>query len=197
MGYFYTDFQVLNPFRSAVPKGFYDPIKHHTGTDYACPVGTPLSLPEELTVELVAKQTEMGLVLYLRDKGDNILVFAHLSEVDVKIGDELNRNKIFAKSGNSGSRTTGAHLHSELISLIPTHGLEFMTRTLQGFSGYNINPHEYFTALPGEEPHYSDEAMNRLVEQKKIVFKRPPDQSVKWGDFAVLLDRLYQDKFNL
>jgi len=43
-----------------------------------------------------------------------VSLYAHLSEVAVSVGDFVSQGQVIGKSGNSGSRTTGAHLHFEL-----------------------------------------------------------------------------------
>lgn len=189
MGYFYTDFPVLNPFRSKVPKGFYDPIKGHSGTDYGTPKKTPLFLPISAKVELIAKQDQMGLTLYMSDPDDNVLVFAHLSKVDLKIGDEVPAGSVIALSGNSGTATTAPHVHFEIIAQTPTPGFEVMTRSLQGFSGYNIDPSKYLDDKQ-KPAHWSDEAMAWMVEHELIGHKHSHSASVSWGELSVVCQRL-------
>ena len=47
--------------------------------------------------------------------GDNIKYFiCHCSEIYVTVGQQVNQYDIIASSGNTGSRTTGPHLHLAL-----------------------------------------------------------------------------------
>jgi len=178
---------LTNPFRSEVPKGLYDPIKHHTGIDVVIPEKTPLSLPMRTKVELVARQPEMGLCLYLSDFDGNTLVLAHLSSVDAQIGDIAAKGKVVAFSGNSGSATTAPHVHVEIIAKKPTKGLEFMTRSLQGFDGFNIDPVPYFEKKM--TPHWSDEGMEWAKEHEIISYKHDPNDAVTWGELVTVLFR--------
>lgn len=127
---------------------FYDPVKGHTGIDLGHDEGTPLSLSVPLRIVDITEQQQMGKCVYAEDAWGNILVFAHLSEIFVTEGEVVKADQIFAETGNTGSATTGPHLHFEVISMQAEAGYEIMTRTLGRFSGYNIDPIAYWVALP-------------------------------------------------
>jgi hypothetical protein len=51
-------------------------------------------------------------VEYAREDGSKMqMYYAHLSSIDVKVGDTVNANQKLGVSGNTGTRTTGPHLH--------------------------------------------------------------------------------------
>ena len=51
-------------------------------------------------------------VEYERENGDKVKVsYLHLSSIDVKVGDEVSAGQKLGVSGNTGTRTTGEHLH--------------------------------------------------------------------------------------
>lgn len=51
-------------------------------------------------------------VEYQRENGNKVqLSYLHLNRVDVKIGDEVNAGQSLGVTGNTGTRTTGEHLH--------------------------------------------------------------------------------------
>lgn len=188
----FLGFDLTNPFRSDKPKGFYDKVKRHTGCDYAMPVGTPISLPIQTKVELISKQPEMGLTLYLNDFNGNLIVLCHLSEITPKIEDINSPNSVFGKSGNSGKKTTAPHVHIEIIAPQPAVGLGMMTRSLQGFDGYNIDPERYLEEIykNAGEPHWSQESMDWMLQHELIHFVRNPEEPVKWGELSVCFKRL-------
>lgn len=143
----YFGYDVVNKYRSHTPKGFYDKIKGHSGLDVACPIGTPLSVPWETTCVEARKQQEMGNTIYLEDKLGNIAVFAHLKEFKVRKGDVVRPGAVFGISGNTGSKTTAPHVHYETIARRPEKGAEEMTRTLSPFTGFNVDPENYWQRM--------------------------------------------------
>lgn len=182
----YFGFPLSNKFRSKTPRGFYDAVKGHTGIDIICPIGTGLSLPVHTKVFDFLKQPEMGNCLYLKDFNGNVLVFAHLSEVLVKVGQSIAPNETFAKTGNTGSKTTAPHLHLEIISPKPDEGLEFMTRSLGKAKGYNIDPEQYLNSLTLG----SGEDLEWLKEHQIIFGEHRPSDPVTWGELATVVHRL-------
>jgi murein DD-endopeptidase MepM/ murein hydrolase activator NlpD len=51
-------------------------------------------------------------VEYAREDGSKMqMYYAHLSSIDVKVGDTVNANQKLGVSGNTGTHTTGPHLH--------------------------------------------------------------------------------------
>lgn len=138
---------VINPYRRKYK--WYDRIKGHTGVDLNF-FNEDLPSPVSGKVELIAQQKEMGTVVYLSDKEmGNVHVFAHMSKVNVTEGQHVERNQILGKTGNTGSVTSGPHLHYEIITFKKpaTLGEQIMTRQLQGFKGWNIDPLAYIKNL--------------------------------------------------
>lgn len=181
----YFGHEIVNDYQN--PGKWYDPKKGHTGIDMMMPVSTSLYINTQAEVVSIKNQPEMGLTLYLKDPDGNILVFAHLNHTFVSKGQQLAANDLLALSGNTGSATTGPHLHFEIIAEKPESGGEHMTRTLGEFSGYNIDPKSY---LDGLGNHWSDEAMGWMLKHEIITEKRDPNTPVSWGEFAVVTRRL-------
>ena len=87
----------------------------HRGVDYAVKRGTPLKAVGKGTIVDVYESKVLGWVVELRTyvTAEKIRVFAycHLDKAYVKIGQQVKQGDIIGKSGNSGSATSGAHLH--------------------------------------------------------------------------------------
>lgn len=147
----YFGYPVSNPFRSKTPRGFYDPIKGHTGIDLIMPQNTEIKSPCDGVVVEYRTQSEMGRCLYVQDGEGNIHVFAHLTKTLYQKGDKVKKDTVLALSGNTGSATTAPHLHYEIIAQKPAPGLEMMTRELSPFKGWNIDP-EAFLSQPEPKP---------------------------------------------
>ena len=86
---------------------------HHGGTDFAAPTGRPVVAPARGKVVIVDRLRLRGNVVIL-DHGLGVFTtFAHLSAVDVQVGQEVQRGQPFAKVGSTGL-SEGPHLHWEL-----------------------------------------------------------------------------------
>ena len=185
----YLGFPLMNPFRSHVPHGFYHPEKGHTGIDLDVPEGTEISLSFPTTLAQVLFHDQMGITAYLLDPDGNVLIFAHLSKVLKADGKGINPGEVFALSGNTGTATTGPHVHFEIISKTPDPDQEVMTRSLGGYSGYNINPADYLQRLEAQEPHWAAEAMQWAKEKGLIEKDHQPNDFVRWGELVMVLRR--------
>ena len=86
------------------------PRSPHTGADYAAAAGTPVLAPAAGTVVLVGDLFFSGNSVFL-DHGDGLITMSfHLSEVDVKEGQEVPAGQRLGRVGSTG-RATGPHLH--------------------------------------------------------------------------------------
>jgi murein DD-endopeptidase MepM/ murein hydrolase activator NlpD len=95
-----------------------DPIdgdmRMHKGIDIPMPVGHDVAAADAGRVESVGDVPGYGLTVVLKHAGGVSTRYAHLSEATVKVGDDVAKGQVIAKSGNSG-KTTGPHLHFEVI----------------------------------------------------------------------------------
>jgi hypothetical protein len=80
----------------------------HQGLDYRVPPGTPVAAVNSGTVLLARPLYFEGNCVML-DHG-LITLYLHLSEIDVKEGDHVERGQLLGRSGATG-RATGPHLH--------------------------------------------------------------------------------------
>ena len=82
----------------------------HNGIDIAVPVGTPVLSVRCATVEHVNYSRLNGHYMRLRCDGGYYIIYAHLSEIVLNVGDRVSQGEKVALSGNTG-QSTGPHLH--------------------------------------------------------------------------------------
>lgn len=145
--------EIFNNYRSHIPVGFYSVMRGHTGVDLAY---THEDFPSPVTGTIIAIhqgptiQAEMGNVVFLEDTAGVCHVFAHLEKVYKGIGDKITRLDIFAKSGNTGSKTTKPHLHYEIMTFKPINLIDrimFRKELSSVYRGYNTDPILYLKNL--------------------------------------------------
>ena len=109
--------------------GGVNPPGGHTGRDKATPIGRPLYAPSDGVVKWVGTSRTM-------DGSDNIwlltaggghcividsvdgkyaFIMAHCSRTHVRVGEHVTMAQLVADSGNSGTWTTGPHVHTEVM----------------------------------------------------------------------------------
>ncbi len=87
-----------------------EPRRPHYGVDVAGPVGTLVTAPASGIVTLAHKDMFYSGGTLILDHGHGLSSsFLHLSEILVKVGDEIKQGQPIAKIGATG-RVTGAHL---------------------------------------------------------------------------------------
>lgn len=116
-----TAFPIAHPAPGrAITSGFgprRDPIlgrsAFHAGIDFRTPVGTPIRAPAAGRVTKAGRHGGYGKMVEL-DHGNGLKTrFAHLSRINVAIGDQVVAGERVGAAGNTG-RSTGPHLHYEV-----------------------------------------------------------------------------------
>ncbi len=118
-GLVHTLLASLNPVRKT--SGFAarrHPVKKtlhfHQGVDFAAPHGTPVRAVDDGRVTFAGRQKGFGKVVYIdHGAGERTTVYAHLSRIDVRAGDGVDRGRTIGAVGNTGI-ATGPHLHFEV-----------------------------------------------------------------------------------
>ena len=103
----------------------------HRGVDIDVPDGTEVRAMVKGRVRFAGTQSGYGQVIWLDHPGDLITVYAHLSSIQVRAGEEIRGGQVIGLSGHSGN-AVGPHLHFEIWR----HGREVdPVPLLGGFSG--------------------------------------------------------------
>ncbi|MFE0101462.1 M23 family metallopeptidase [Streptomyces sp. NPDC059009] len=97
----------------------------HSGQDFAVPVGTPVSAVHGGTVVKAGGNgagdgPAYGNAIVIKHSDGTYSQYAHLSRVDVRIGQAVGTGQQIALSGNTGN-SSGPHLHFE-IRTTPNYG---------------------------------------------------------------------------
>jgi len=94
-------------------------MRFHSGTDLSAPQGTPVLAAFGGRVEIADFVGGYGLTVVLQhNKGSEQTLYAHLSELFVKPGEEIKQGEVIGRVGSTGL-STGPHLHFEFRKLTP------------------------------------------------------------------------------
>jgi lipoprotein NlpD len=92
----------------------FNPSKGHFGIDYAVEEGTPVYAAANGYVVFSDYTINDGYVLILAHEGSYITIYKHCSSLLKKQRETVTQGEAIAISGNSGTMTTGPHLHFEI-----------------------------------------------------------------------------------
>ncbi|MET9855780.1 M23 family metallopeptidase [Streptomyces sp. NPDC006450] len=97
----------------------------HSGQDFAVPVGTPVDAVSAGTVVKAGPNgggdgPAYGNAIVIKHANNTYSQYAHLSKIQVKIGEKVSKGERIALSGNTGN-SSGPHLHFE-IRTTPNYG---------------------------------------------------------------------------
>lgn len=85
----------------------------HRGVDVYVPSGTPVHAMGPGRVQFAGEMRGFGRVVILDHGGGVRSLYAHLSEIQVRTGDDVRGHAVIGLSGQSGD-ATGPHLHFEV-----------------------------------------------------------------------------------
>lgn len=90
--------------------------KHHKGVDFAAPTGTPIMAAGDGVVEKIGRWGHYGNYVKIRHNGEYATAYAHLSRYakGLRRGQKICQGQLIGYVGSTG-RTTGAHLHYEVL----------------------------------------------------------------------------------
>lgn len=93
----------------------YKTNKFHSGMDFTAPTGTEIYATGNGKVVIIERASNGYGNHVIIDHGFGYqTLYAHLSIIDVRLGQQMNRGDIIGKVGNTG-KSVGPHLHYEVI----------------------------------------------------------------------------------
>lgn len=101
------------PVKGGLSSGFDYESKHY-GVDIAMPENSPVHSISEGIVVFAEWTAETGFVIILEHLNGLTSIYKHNSSIMKTQGDRIETGEIIAFTGNTGSLTTGPHLHFEL-----------------------------------------------------------------------------------
>jgi murein DD-endopeptidase MepM/ murein hydrolase activator NlpD len=111
----------------------------HTGTDISAPMGTPIIAAWGGKVVTADFLQGYGLTVIMEHEGGTQqTLYAHMSEIFVQVGDEIQQGEVIGRVGSTGN-STGPHLHFEVRELtsggwIALNANEALKTALENFS---------------------------------------------------------------
>lgn len=129
--------------------------KGHNGTDFRAPLGTPVLAAEKGVIEAVGdtdvgcRGASYGKWILMRYSNNLSALYAHLSSIEVKQGQEIQRGERIGLSGKTGY-ATGPHLHFSVFAsqAVQVKSIRskvcgrLMTLPIAAINGY-LNPLDY------------------------------------------------------
>jgi len=104
----------------------YNVEEKHFAIDIVSKLHSPIMSVLDGYVVFTGSTLEEGNVIYIQHNNNILSVYKHLDSPNIKQGEFVKRGQVIALLGNTGSITTGAHLHFELWN-----------------NGLPINPQDY------------------------------------------------------
>ena len=91
----------------------YGVPRFHYGVDFTAPTGTEVFATGNGTVSSAGWQQGFGNTIRIDHGYGYVTLYAHLSRINVKVGQQVSRGEVIGLVGNTG-RSFGAHLHYEV-----------------------------------------------------------------------------------
>lgn len=98
----------------------------HYGIDFAIPEGEKIVSTAEGVVVKTKFNPAKGNYVFIKHNDVFSTFYSHLQSISVEVGDKVEKGQTIGYSGNTGSATTGPHLHYEVLK-----------------NGERVNPKDY------------------------------------------------------
>lgn len=110
-----SQYPITKRYGDKAPPGHRYAAGFHTGTDFACPVGTAVWSPGPGRIAAIVRNDPAygNYVTIEGENGKRLWLLAHLSQIaELRVGQVVKRRQRIGLSGKSGN-VTGPHLHAE------------------------------------------------------------------------------------
>lgn len=104
----------------------FDPENGHYGIDFATNENNPIFASAGGYISFAGYTPEYGYTMIINHSDDYITRYMHCAILIKKQGEKVQQGELIALAGNTGTRTTGTHLHFEIW-----------------FRGKPVNPEKY------------------------------------------------------
>ena len=102
----------FTPLKGVVTQGYDHAV--HPFVDIAAPEGTVVNAVADGTVIYTGWSEDTGYTIQLQHDSDIVSIYKHTDKLIKSVGDKVKAGTPIALVGNTGSLTTGPHLHFEL-----------------------------------------------------------------------------------
>ena len=92
----------------------FDPERGHNGSDYSMKENSPIFASAGGYVVFADYTTNFGYTIIINHQENYITKYLHCSSLLKKDGDFVRQGELIALSGNSGTESSGSHLHFEI-----------------------------------------------------------------------------------
>ena len=107
----------------------YNIVRQHNGLDLNGQMGEPMRASENGLVLLASEQGGYGLTVVIDHGNQLATLYGHMSQLDVKPGDLVQRGQQIGLVGSTGV-STGPHCHWEVRVLgLPVDGTPYLNQT--------------------------------------------------------------------
>jgi murein DD-endopeptidase MepM/ murein hydrolase activator NlpD len=103
----------ISPIDGIIGKKF-NPEKGHFGIDYSVAEGSLIMAPANGTIIFANHTTDNGNVLIIQHKENYLTIYKHCSALLKSVREFVIQGEPVALSGNTGTNTSGPHLHFEI-----------------------------------------------------------------------------------
>ncbi len=128
--------------------------KLHIGIDLAIAAGTPLLSFRSGTVIFTGRKSGYGKLVIVQHSNDIVTYYAHMSEIQVTVGQYVSKRQQIGLSGNTGY-STGHHVHFEIrVNGKVTDPLAYISQPV-----YTASYEEEPSDLPPEEANSENQQL--------------------------------------